>query len=321
MTKNVNLKNLQDSLTRTKRYIDDKGGAMVYRTVTTLADGAKYIVLNSSNTGVNPVQKHYYLTDGTDNGTYWTMWGQSANNTNSMALSDDISNYDEIEIDVQINGTSSDGTYYYDTRRIKVSDLVNNWEGYMNEYYPLVYPGDFGVSNSVNTGFVAGLVSKTRLGFGWAQFHTGVNNVAVFSVKGIKYTPLENYSTTEQVVGTWTDGRPIYQKTIPITPNGFVCSSTQDYTQTLITGIDQVIDYNGYFGLQASGGNLLQYENVNSIASSRYDTSNTTDHFTIFWWSRVWVSNTGTATFIARRCDGATMTLYDGYVTIKYIKR
>lgn len=48
------------------------------------------------------------------------------------------------------------------------------------------------------------------------------------------------YSTTEQVVGIWTNGKPIYRKVITGTFN----YATQTITD-IITGYDKVINYGG----------------------------------------------------------------------------
>lgn len=52
------------------------------------------------------------------------------------------------------------------------------------------------------------------------------------------------YSTTEQVVGTWTDGRPVYEKTFELMPtsSGYyidVTSLNIDFVVSLIGGVDQ----------------------------------------------------------------------------------
>lgn len=49
----------------------------------------------------------------------------------------------------------------------------------------------------------------------------------------------EHYSTSEQIVGTWIDGRPIYQKTIPFT--GTYNVAAQTYIPHGITNLDLVL--------------------------------------------------------------------------------
>ena len=65
-----------------------------------------------------------------------------------------------------------------------------------------------------------------------------------------------DYSTTEKIVGTWIDGKPVYQKTVSImfgsdSTTGFVMSGN---------GIDKLIDYSGWFE-GSSSFQLLPYIN------------------------------------------------------------
>ena len=51
-----------------------------------------------------------------------------------------------------------------------------------------------------------------------------------------------NYSTSEQVVGTWIDGKPLYQKTFHIEPT-FTEQSRAYTVQTGLTNVDEVVGY------------------------------------------------------------------------------
>lgn len=42
-------------------------------------------------------------------------------------------------------------------------------------------------------------------------------NTEVAGAKAVYDATLDNYSTTEQVVGTWIDGKPLYEKAISFT--------------------------------------------------------------------------------------------------------
>lgn len=50
-----------------------------------------------------------------------------------------------------------------------------------------------------------------------------------------------NYSTTEQVVGTWIDGSTIYEKTVQL--NTLPSHSGNSVNNTGITGVNRIIDY------------------------------------------------------------------------------
>lgn len=60
---------------------------------------------------------------------------------------------------------------------------------------------------------------------------------------GITYggsgTSLYNYSTKEQVVGTWIDGKPIYERTFII--SDFNLSQCKDLTDDLFTEIEFIL--------------------------------------------------------------------------------
>lgn len=61
-----------------------------------------------------------------------------------------------------------------------------------------------------------------------------------------RVTTLENghtYSTTEQVVGTWVDGKPVYEKTILI---GNVARNNNVSVSSGISNIDKVIELKGF---------------------------------------------------------------------------
>lgn len=56
------------------------------------------------------------------------------------------------------------------------------------------------------------------------------------------------YSTTEQVVGTWIDGKPIYEISIPFTISGTVSGNIRYFLQsTGVTNVDKVIDNSGWW--------------------------------------------------------------------------
>ena len=64
------------------------------------------------------------------------------------------------------------------------------------------------------------------------------------AVKGIKYTVPEAYSTNEQIIGTWIDGKPLYQKTIQM-PS--VSPTNRQVSVALGAAIDTLVDITGTF--------------------------------------------------------------------------
>jgi hypothetical protein len=67
------------------------------------------------------------------------------------------------------------------------------------------------------------------------------------NLNGVGSDSIYNYSTTEKQVGTWIDGKPIYQKTLT---GSFTVQSDARYYQTIedITSlnVDALIGYDGY---------------------------------------------------------------------------
>ena len=72
-----------------------------------------------------------------------------------------------------------------------------------------------------------------------SQFTSRPTNTSVLfciAYKDIYSNPMNDYSTDEKVVGTWIDGKPLWQKTIPVTLTG----TDKDYPHS-IANIDKVI--------------------------------------------------------------------------------
>ena len=99
-------------------------------------------------------------------------------------------------------------------------------------------------SNVIASNLLASNIAYTPKDSTW-----GVNNVeaAIDSLKLSKTS--DNYSTEEQVIGTWIDGKPIYQKIV--VKNATISNSWQNYcnitdiSENLETIIDARTYYNG----------------------------------------------------------------------------
>lgn len=77
---------------------------------------------------------------------------------------------------------------------------------------------------------------------------------------------MNTYSTEEQVIGTWRDGKPIYRKVIP-----FVTSSTLINFPIGINNLERITDFRGcadWFPINFSWFN--QSENVAYYVSTQY---------------------------------------------------
>jgi len=73
----------------------------------------------------------------------------------------------------------------------------------------------------------------------------------------IDWTTFEEYSTTEKVVGTWVDGKPIYRRTWSGTVN-LTAATVADID--LVTSVETIIDSRGMFGYYTNGSSF-QYAN------------------------------------------------------------
>lgn len=80
-----------------------------------------------------------------------------------------------------------------------------------------------------------------------------------------------NYSTDEQVVGTWVDGKPIYQKTIFFNPVMYVSSTAWSATNEDVSNVENIISGEGYSidGSRQSRPMCLFLDGVLKIMSGR----------------------------------------------------
>ena len=90
---------------------------------------------------------------------------------------------------------------------------------------------------------------------------------------------VHHYSTTEQVIGTWIDGKPIYEKTINVghnygSPSGVI--RPLDYTVSELN-IDNIINYSGI----DLNGQTLPYVTQHTQYSIYVFVQNTVSHIQI----------------------------------------
>lgn len=122
------------------------------------------------------------------------------------------------------------------------------------------------------------------------------NNV-MYGAGDIEISPI-CYSEEEREVGCWTDGKPLYQKTIIIDP---VPSNNWDYYD-IADNIDKVVNYRG---------NVFQsVGTTESIEFNRYDSSNTT------WYTCIVVQNDNQKFFMRSYVAKSGMA----YITFQYTK-
>lgn len=122
-------------------------------------------------------------------------------------LSGDISDYDELGFYLRLNN-AQDGIY----RIVPVGEIGTG-----------TVMTDFNFEISMGAQWYSSVrvnIDKTNNAFTMITRQTGQQwtgyDAYVYKVTGIKYTVPETYSTTEQVVGTWIDGKALYRRVIEI---------------------------------------------------------------------------------------------------------
>lgn len=110
-----------------------------------------------------------------------------------------------------------------------------------------------------------------------------------------KISKSDIYSETEKIVGQWTDGRPIYEKTIH-----FGGLENNKAVAHEIVNFDRCIDISGC--LKATSGNSL---NINTVVSSTFASN---------------LSFTVNATDVTLTTSNTGLTSADTYIVLKYVK-
>jgi hypothetical protein len=208
-----------------------------------------------------------------------TLWSGSETPSTSgtqITLSDNISNYDEIVFVLD--------TDYVGMGRFLVSELTIG-ERYISTIYA---PTEYGVYWSYDSDTT---VTIKRL----ATAHP----IAYIKVIGIKYgsgSSGHNYSTTEQVVGTWIDGSTVYEKTINV---GTITTNT-----TVAHGIDNldtIIDYSGFGKYAGTDKTVMPFQNPASgygFGINTYDGTN----------------------LVVAKASSLGSNMSDCYITLRYTK-
>lgn len=85
--------------------------------------------------------------------------------------------------------------------------------------------------------FAANIYNANQIGYGSSNVETALNNL-------ITQVNNRNYSTDEQIIGKWIDGKPIYRKTFNF-ENISAGSTKKISISDIYTTIDQIITING----------------------------------------------------------------------------
>ena len=140
----------------------------------------------------------------------------------TITLSDNISDYDAIRVSfTDVDG--NDGFVF-----IPTSEIPSN---YADKYF--VGAGDFLATVKVNSNTQISCYAKN----GIAMTYNNVIGISYGSGGGGGGSSSINYSTTEQQIGTWIDGKPLYQKTF-IVDGTYGGRQTVDVSASIPTNID-----------------------------------------------------------------------------------
>lgn len=203
----------------------------------------------------------------------------TANVTRNYTLSSSIDDYDAVCVVVY-------GYYYSDGTTVdgpnqKISQVIFKDDYYGNNY---LFDSSF---SSYNKRFFFEFLDNTHIKTICTRSDAYEERI-LYKVYGLKFKSSidifnpQIYSDKERVVGTWTDGKPLYQKTWDLGNNVEISNST--LTQTTISASDMETIVNA-FGIYSTGvtrynfmANIgdgyikLQTDRNNSVASVRYIT-------------------------------------------------
>ena len=113
-------------------------------------------------------------------------------------------------------------------------------------------------ANDTNIVFVSGKDRSSYRAYVTLQYTKTTDSAQAIGVD-------TDYSTTEKIVGTWIDGKPIYQKTISC---GALPNATEKSIVHNISNIDIIISIDGT-AFQSSGITInLPYVNINNVGGS-----------------------------------------------------
>lgn len=168
----------------------------------------------------------------------------------------------------------SEGLYYTDTYTVINTDSSTMIENNTLFYYNAtsnemltIYEKEFNTKLGEKVWFYISATNK----WGSNQYKvlpyvsSSSANDEIPTSKAVYEATLENYSTTEQVVGTWINNKPIYRKCFPVTITSF---GGGIYGAQISTGItaEAIIQYGGYItnGQNTFFPNQARYDSVDA---------------------------------------------------------
>ena len=155
-----------------------------------------------------------------------------------IKLSDSIEKYKSIRIEfISFDGKNNYGVISTSTT-YSVNHIKNNYTFSCIKAYSSSNPNFYSAQGY-------GFYDDTHLTLCWENYAGWEHNMSHIIVTGIKdkvsdaEKNFNKYSTTEEVVGTWIDGKPIYRKVVKL--------SVVKHGAKLISDVDNLINTRGIF--------------------------------------------------------------------------
>lgn len=163
-------------------------------------------------------------------GEYNTVNNSSTVLPNTLQISDSIEHYDCLEF--TINGFKTTNENNYMTSIVDIKDITYNEASFRitASYYDHY------------SSFLCTFTDSTH----FAICHNDKNiwtDGKITKITGIKYIQPDSYSTEEKLIGTWIDGKPLYQ--ITIVADTLINSSETDIFSLLDYNVDKLVCVDG----------------------------------------------------------------------------
>lgn len=224
----------------------------------------------------------------------------------TITLSDDYDKYDILYFTIISNSNKIISSI--ETSKIEVNDILQITE---DNTYEVTSKTVFAFTSTPSANSYLESVVGIGLGGGGSRGASSLNELSDVTISNptdgqiLKYDDQNdiwvnedlntgiNYSTTEQVIGTWIDGKPLYQKTIA---TGSLPASGTTTVALNISDIDNIIRYEGF---ASDGTNFVNLPLVSITPSAIID---------------LYCDRTNMHIYASNR------SAYSGYVTIQYTK-
>ena len=188
-----------------------------------------------------------------------------------MELLDSIENYKSIKIEfTSYNGIGTGGV----EEGVTTTSTTYSVNYIKTTYIHSSLECSTGIGNSYYSRQAFGFYDNKHLALTWEEYAGWAHNISHIPVTGIRdrvsdaEKNFNKYSTTEEVVGTWYDGKNIYRKVMkfPVIKNDM----------TILTNVDHIINVSGYFNWNGAMQNQYHFPCNNGDVIAEIGVDNTT---------------------------------------------